>query len=385
VQTFWTWLLSEDRERFVEPGVLQGYEQAFKAALRGVIERTKDPALMATFQKMLDCPIQDRRGNCRSFSSYIVDALVKNGIQHQYDMEAALQYVVEKMLLERTDAGEQRATVFSDFDESRPYEPGQNPLQARFMKFLEFAIRNIRKGKIVRLRKAEARPVGTVSIGVGRSNEGDPHQGLPAEQLPARPSTDVGFGEIVADIVSSLRQKEPAYGLPLVAVFQAMIAGQRSEARRQTFGDRAARTARQVVIRTIEEYAKQSDNYALMRLVQRFQAGEPVNAPRQARKPAVPRLEPGKEKDFASIVSVIDRFGGRAVGSSDLGKYRRRWLDYPPRGPTSGYRNRLEEVLAKMAQESVLKATRMASGATVYSPGPNYEKYRQPALVGQEG
>ena len=37
--------------------------------------------------------------------------------------------------------------MFSDFDPRPPLEPG-NPLQASFMKFLEFAISNISKGKI---------------------------------------------------------------------------------------------------------------------------------------------------------------------------------------------------------------------------------------------
>ena len=101
-------------------------------------------------------------------------------------------------------------------------------------------------------------------------------------------------------------------------------------------------------------------------------------------KPAAPKLEPGKEKDYASIISVIDRLGRQYIGTSDLGKYRRRWLEYPPRDATSGYRNRLEEVLAQMTQEGVLKATQTAKGAVVYLPGPNYEKYRQPSLVGQE-
>jgi len=45
----------------------------------------------------------------------------------------------------------------------------------------------------------------------------------------------------------------------------------------------------------------------------------------------------------------------------------------------------LEETLAKMAQEGVLKATVTGKGATVYSPGPNFDKYRQPALAAQEG
>ena len=79
--------------------MLQGYEQAFKQALREVIQRTRDGQLRATLQRMVDCPIQDRRGNCRAFSTYILDALIKHGIQQQYDVEAALAYVFEKMMM----------------------------------------------------------------------------------------------------------------------------------------------------------------------------------------------------------------------------------------------------------------------------------------------
>jgi hypothetical protein len=34
-----------------------------------------------------------------------------------------------------------------------------------------------------------------------------------------------------------------------------------------------------------------------------------------------------------------------------------------------------------MVQDGVLRATRTAKGVTVYSPGPNYEAYRQPVAV----
>ena len=93
MQTFWNWLLTEERYERLPAGVLQGYEQAFKQALRGVIQRTKDPRLRATFQKHDGLPDSGPPWELPSFSRYIVDALIKNGIQHQYDMEAALAYV----------------------------------------------------------------------------------------------------------------------------------------------------------------------------------------------------------------------------------------------------------------------------------------------------
>lgn len=372
--TFWQWL-TEDRYTYISPSVVQSYETAFRQALKNTIAKTQDPNLRSTFEKMLNCPIQDQRGNCRKFAEYIVDALIKNGLQDRFDMESALAYVFEKMMMEKSPTGEAKGTVFSDFDETRPYRLGENPLQARFMNFLAFAIRNIRKGKIPRLAKVEARPAGTVSLGLGRSREGDPAAGLSPEHVPARASTEQDFGEIVADLLSSLRQKELAYGLPLADFFQSMLSGKRSDALRQMFGDRTARTARQVVLQTIQDYATETENYALLRLLAKMKEGEPA-AQRMA-VPTKPKLQPGKEKDFASIIAVIDRFD-RPVGTADLGRYRRRWLEYPPRDASSGHRNRLEEVLATMTREGVLTATRTNKGAFVYSPGPNYQQYRLP-------
>lgn len=148
MHTFWQWLLTEDRYDYVPASILLGYDQAFKQALKGVIQRTKDPTLRATFEQMLNCPIMDQRGSCRTFSTYILDALIKNGIQQQYDMESALAYVFEKMMMPRTDTGEPRQTLFADFDANRPFQPGENPLQARFMSWLKFAVGNIRKGAV---------------------------------------------------------------------------------------------------------------------------------------------------------------------------------------------------------------------------------------------
>ena len=82
-----------------------------------------------------------------------------------------------------------------------------------------------------------------------------------------------------------------------------------------------------------------------------------------------------QERDYRSIADVVARFDG-PVGTSHLGRFRRRWLEYPPRDTASGYRNRLEEVLAAMVRDGVLKATRTAGGATFYSPGPAFDEYQ---------
>jgi hypothetical protein len=96
-----------------------------------VIRRTQNPALCAELEEMLHCPIRDARGNCRSFTDHILSSLIKNGVHARFDLEAALAYVVEKMLMERREKGEPRLTLFGGFQE-RPGYLGGNPLQARF-------------------------------------------------------------------------------------------------------------------------------------------------------------------------------------------------------------------------------------------------------------
>jgi hypothetical protein len=160
------------------------------------------------------------------------------------------------------------------------------------------------------------------------------------------------------------------------------MAGERSDEQRRIFGDRVARAGRQVIIKTVEEFAESTGNFRLLSLLKRFEGF-------QSNKPMPPKCKPAKTvkaklpekaRDFSSIVSLIDRLG-RPVGTSDLGKYRRRWLEYPPRDASSGNRNRLQEVLAQMVRDEVLRATRTNQRALVYSPGPNFDAYRQESLV----
>ena len=82
------------------------------------------------------------------------------------------------------------------------------------------------------------------------------------------------------------------------------------------------------------------------------------------------------ERDYASIAQVVARFD-RPVGTADLGSFRRRWLEYPPRDPSSGHRNRLEEVLAAMVRDGVLEAIQTRSGATVYERGPRFQEFHR--------
>ena len=188
-----------------------------------MIERTTEPTLKRQFQAMIDCPIRDSKGRCRSFSEYILSALIKNGIHRRYDVEAALGYVFEKMMLPVSDAGKPRTTFYGGFTATRPDSPQQ--LQARFMLFLQYALRNVRKGKIPRLANVEQRPRGSVSIGQGRTQD-DFSGTISPDQIAARPSDEGDFNEIISDIMDLLRKKEAATGLPLLGVFQAITAGQ---------------------------------------------------------------------------------------------------------------------------------------------------------------
>lgn len=373
---FREWLLVQEGRVAVPPGVLQGYESAFRQELRQLVTRTQDPRLKAVLTDMVDCPLRDRQGNCRSFTDFIMGALARNGIHHRYDMEAALGYIAEKMLMDRTDKGEPRASLFAGFEE-RPGYDGGNPLLARFLRFLEWAVANIRKGKIVRLRNTESRPQGTVSIGQGRHRPGDAYGGISPDEIEARPSTEGDLGEMVQDIEGLLRRRETEAGFPLVSLFKAIMSGQRTEQQRAKFEDRATRAGRQVIVGVIEDYARSSGNHALVNLLGRV-TGE-IETPRRLQvRPARPVLG-DKERDYRSIVSVVTRFD-RPVGTADLGRYRRRWLEYPPRQAGSAFRNRLEEVLAAMVSDGVLKATRTASGAVVYGPGPEFQAYQGQAV-----
>jgi len=381
--TFSHWLLfREARQTLVPPSVLQAYEGEFKQALHALIQRTQDPALRQKFTAMLDCPIQDRRGQCRSFSEYILSALIKNGIHERYDIEAALSYVFEKLMMATSEAGAPRETLFGSFDPNRPYTLEGNPLVARFFTWLKFTVNNIRKGKIPRLSRVEQRPQGTVSIGIGRSSKDEPSADVSPDRIVGRPDDEAELTELIQDIVLLLQRKQPAYPINLVGLFQSILAGQNSDQQRKQFGDRAARIGRQVIVQTIQEYAEATGNYLLLRLLDQFKdfrANKPSPARRTVAKVSKPQRSE-KERDFSSILAVIDKLG-RPVGTADLGKYRRRWLEYAPRDPNSGFKNRLEETLVSMVREGVLRALQTQKGAFVYEPGPAAGQYRQVAAA----
>lgn len=377
MQTFWQWLLAERRQDLVPQEVLDGYEHGFRRALEQLMNKVQDPVLRDKFAKMLDCPVKDAKGRCRSFTDYIVAALVRHGIHKEADVEDVLSYVYQTMMHDRKITGEPKATVFGSFDANRPYGPLGNPLEARFKTAVGNAIRNIAAGRIPRLFNAERRPQGTIAIGQGR---GDQTGSISPDALPSRADSHADLGELVADIRMLLRRKEASYGLPLADLFNSMMMGQNQAEQGKEYGDRAVKVGRQVIVQTIKDYAQSTGNHYLLQLLRRLEEPAEANdlkAPKEKR-PASPAWSSPKDQDFASIMQVVDKLG-RPAGTADLGRYRSRWLKFPPRDASSGHANRMGEVLSQMVRDGALQTVRTGRGAQAYLPGPNAGKYRQAA------
>jgi hypothetical protein len=302
----------------------------FRSHSGQLIQRTEEPALREKFVAMMECPIRDALGNCHTFAGYILSALVRNNIHQRNDIEDALGYVYERMMMDKSFTGRPRTTLFSGIDPTKAVSPDTNPLLGRFLTYLSFAIKNIVSGRIPRLSNRARRP-----------------QGAPIDpnEIPAPVSDDEELAELVDDITTLLQKKELAYDLPLAGLFQPIMAGKRTDQQIEQFGDRATKLMRQIIKQTIREFAEQTGNFRLLYLLSQFE-GFRANRPQPTRQPMQPliaALSP-KDKDFRSIVAVVAQFD-RPVGMADLGRYRRRWLDYPPRTSGAPFGNRLEEVL----------------------------------------
>ena len=113
----------------------------------------------------------------------------------------------------------------------------------------------------------------------------------------------------------------------------------------------------------------------LLNLLDRIQNPDVQQQP-PAPEPPEPELSPD-ERDFRSIVDVLEK-NGRTVSMAVLGKSSRRWLERPPRDPSSPQPNRLADVLARMVADGVL-----TKNGPRYVPGPQYSRYLgTPDLVG---
>ena len=360
---FAEWLFLLERS-LVDPAVLDSYEGAFQHGLEALIQRTQDPELRRTFEGMRSCPVRSRDGRCARFVDYVLGALIRNGCHHQYDLEDSLQRIVFRMLSPVGETGKQRRTIF-DFDETRPYDLRLgNPLAAIFRAYLHNDIRNIIGGRIPALRTRQK--TGTLTIGTDTGE-------VSPDEIPDRMPS--GEEEMLRDITELLKRRS-APGMPLADLFVSILKGDGTRAQRARFGHARADAMRKVIIQTIEQYANRTQNLQLLRLLDKFRdfSGNQPDPTRQHARPQKPPKPayPPDEQDYRSIVDVLEKHG-RSVSMLVLGKVRRRWLERPPRDPSSPYPNRLADVLARMVTDGVL----VKQGAR-YVPGRDYARYLEP-------
>jgi len=311
-----------------------------------------------------------RTGRCFTFTGWIVNSLLRHGCYQRIDPDEALNYVAFRLLSPVGERGQPRPTLF-EFDESRPYEPGTNPLEGRFKTFVVRDIRSICGGKMPKF-KILNRPQGTLTISQ-RPRRGEPQPGLVgADQIPApeKPHERELFGDIMA-----LLQRNSVPDMPLADLWQAMLEGMPLERQRQVFGHGRADTMRKTIKAMLRDYAMKSQNHGLLRLLDKFadfKGNRPDLSSRRQKKAKLPPRpkDPPEVQDFLSIIDVLERAGFRATMAL-LGKKRRRWLERKPRDPASEEKTRLHDVLRSMLETGVL-----AKHGPAYVPGPNYQQFR---------
>ena len=359
--TFSEWLLQEVRS-LIDPHVLDSYEAAFQQQLEALVGRTRDPALRQEFERMRLCPIQDRNGRCSRFVDYMLGALIRHGINQQFDLEDALQRIVFWMLSPTGERGLPRHSLF-DFDETRPYDLRLgNPLQAIFRRYLSNAVTTVGMGKIPALRRVQY--PNSLSINYGRAGNDPGYGTVSAEEIPSRVQNY--DHEMLNDLMDLLRQRSTPT-MPLGDLFLSILNGEGTRTQRRRFGHSTADTGRKMIVQIIQQYAQQTGNWSLLNLLDRIQNPDARQQP-PAPEPPEPELSP-TERDFRSIVQVLEK-NGRSVSMAVLGKSRRRWLERPPRDPSSSQPTRLHDVLARMVADGVL-----AKQGTRYVPGPDYAAY----------
>ena len=210
----------------------------FSNSLRGLSERTKNPALRQEFEKMRTCPVRDGQGRCSRFVDYVVGALIRHGVHMQFDLDDAFQRVMFWMLSPVGERGLPKKSLF-DFDESRPYDLAVgNPLQAIFRQYLTNAVRTVAAGRIPSLRRVQH--PNRVSITYARPGSEPVRDTVSAEEIPGRAETY--DWEMLNDIMSLLRQRSTPE-MPLPNLFLSVLKGEGSRVQRSRFGHSTATRA----------------------------------------------------------------------------------------------------------------------------------------------
>lgn len=145
--TFYEWIahLTEARSSLVPPEILAGYDAEIRRQLEALANtQIADPNDRSQFLAFLDCPLHDSRGNCKTFSDHVLSSLIRAGVHNRMDLEAAIQYVFEKMLLPRSETGQPRTTIFSNLDTTKP--DASEYVKAKVLTWAKMAVNNVRKG-----------------------------------------------------------------------------------------------------------------------------------------------------------------------------------------------------------------------------------------------
>lgn len=117
-------------------------------------QQIEDPGLRKQFRSMINCGILNSAGRCQSWGNYILDELVKTGVGNRHDLEEALKFVMNVLLLPRSDRGEKQISLISDFPANRPDSPEH--FRSRFISLVDFAVYTLRAAGI-------HRPMGAVN------------------------------------------------------------------------------------------------------------------------------------------------------------------------------------------------------------------------------
>ena len=189
-----------------------------------------------------------------------------------------------------------------------------------------------------------------------------------ADEIPAQ-HTDHDELELHQDIISLLHHRTTR-DMPLIDLFHAVLNGSGTRETRKRFGHSVSDRGRKIIYDTLLAYSRSSGNRHLESLLTKFRDFRATQADPNSRRsqrkaqPAKPQIMfSPQERDFRSIVQVIERNGGRAT-LARLGSQRSRWLGRLPRDPSSPHKTRLHDVLDQMVKAGVLAK----QGAT-YIPG----------------
>lgn len=357
------------QESLVDNSVTASYERGLQQGLSDLITRTKDPGLKSTFERMKQCPVKDQTGACRGFMDYISGALLKNrcGLA---DPEESLSQIYRQLMSPTNLQGQPRATLFSNFDETKPLGAG-NPLEARFKTSVANAVRNLCQTD----RQQSQR--GNLSIVSGRDKERAPST-VSADEIPARNyGNERELMDGIRELLVASQRENP--GIPLVDLFNSILAGENVTAQKARFGFRRVELGRKLIIDYVRRFAETTENWALLRLLDKIRdpmAAKTTNKP----KPIKPKLTPDQQ-DYASIVDVMKKHGG-TVNLGRLQKDRRRWSEWKPRNASSPHQNRLEDVMARMVADGIVVEKRTKNGGRFFVAGPRYVKYGGAAANG---